>query len=84
MPMFGKVPTVPEDDQQLRCQVRIHRRGLIVPCARLARLCEIRADVFKFRIELSLCGGHRALLNRWRAIRWTIIDRREKRKEEVA
>jgi len=52
----------PERDKLRACEVRVHREGERVPCARLARLVEIRADRFHFRIEMVLCYRHRKML----------------------
>jgi hypothetical protein len=67
------VQPVKEGDTRPRCMVSVRRRvsvsgksARLVPCGRLAQLCEIRADRFRFRVQMDLCARHRAALAKWK------------------
>lgn len=87
MTFRGAQPIRPDDDRP-RCAVPTHRttkEGLrrLLPCGRLAKLYEIRADLFHFRIEMFLCSRHHIFIAHKYSVAVTMIDRR-KRESEVA
>jgi hypothetical protein len=55
----------------------------IVGCGSLARRCEIRADLFHFRIEMFPCSRHQSLVAKNYRVQVTVLDQR-KRSKEVA
>lgn len=76
------------DDDRPRCAVPTHRttkEGLrrLLPCGRLAKLYEIRAYFFHFRIEMFLCGRHQTLIAHKYSVAVNLIDHR-KLESEVA
>lgn len=75
---------VKEGDTRPRCVITVRRSRRYVPCGRLAKLCEIRADRFRFRVTMHLCKGHQNLLAKWKPdIRVSVIEKR-KQESEVA